>query len=156
MANTKQQQQQQGEMTRWEPFEGLSPFGATFGRFFDDVWGRHSGTEDGNRLIAPPVDVCEDENHLTITTELPGLAKEDVKIQVENNVLVISGEKRLERDEQDKNFLRLERRYGSFYRAISLPKGVNSEGADAEFRDGVLRVRLPKREDVKPRTVKIK
>jgi HSP20 family protein len=149
------------EMTRFEPaegmsaFGGLSPFGATFGRFFDDVWGRHAGGE-GDRLIAPPVDVSEDENHLTITTELPGLTKEDVKIQVENNVLVISGEKKLEREEQDKNFLRLERRYGSFYRAISLPKGVTPDGAEADFRDGVLRVTLPKREDVKPRTLKIK
>jgi HSP20 family protein len=144
-------------MTRFEPFESLTPFGATFGRFFDDVWSRRSGAGvESDRMIAPPVDITEDGNHLVITAELPGLAKEDVKIEVENNILTISGEKRIAKEQQDKNFHRLERRYGSCYRAISLPKGVASDTADAEFSNGVLRIRLAKREDVKPRTVKIK
>jgi len=142
-------------MTRFEPFESLTPFGATFGRFFDDVWSRRIHGEN-DRLIAPLVDIAEDDNHLTITAELPGLAKEGVSIQVENDVLTISGEKRLEKDLEDKNFHRLERRYGAFYRSIALPKGIAADTADAEFRDGVLRIRLAKREDVKPRTVKIK
>jgi HSP20 family protein len=148
MANTER------DIARFEPFESpLSPFGLTFGRLIDDMWGRRS-QESG--LIAPLVDVSEDEHGLTISAELPGLAKEDVKIQVENNVLSISGEKRLEKEQKDKNFHRLERRYGSFFRAISLPQGVAADKAEAEFKDGVLHVRLPKTDDVKPRTVKIK
>jgi HSP20 family protein len=147
--------EREATMTRFEPFESLTPFGATFGRFFDDMWVRRAGVES-DRLIAPPVDILEDGNHLTITAELPGLSKENVKIQVENNVLTISGEKRIEKDLQEKDFHRLERRYGSFYRAISLPKGVASDTADAEFQNGVLRIRLAKHEAVKPRTVKIK
>jgi HSP20 family protein len=154
MANTGSNPEREREMARWDPFENISPFGLTFGRLFDDMLGRRQGESD--RLIAPLVDVSEDENHLTITAELPGLRKEDVKIQVENNVLSISGEKRLEKEEKDKNFHRLERRYGSFYRAIALPQGVSTDQADAEFKDGVLNIRLPKREDVKPRTLPIK
>jgi HSP20 family protein len=142
------------QMTRFDPLENLSPFGLTFGRLFDDMWGGRRTEND--RLIAPVVDVCEDENHLEITAELPGLKKEDVRIQVENNVLTISGEKRLEKEKKEKDFHRLERRYGSFYRAIALPDGVAADAAEAEFVDGVLHVRLPKREDLKPRTVKIK
>jgi HSP20 family protein len=151
------QQQSHRELARQDPFEALSPFGLTFGRLFDDMWGSRRGDgERGDRLIAPVVDVCEDENHLEISAELPGLKKEDVKIQIENNILTISGEKRLEKEKSEKDFHRLERRYGSFYRAISLPNGVASDAAEAEFKDGVLHVRLPKREDVKPRTLKIK
>jgi HSP20 family protein len=148
---------QHRELVRQDPFEALSPFGLTFGRLFDDVWGgRRTDGDRGDRLIAPVVDVCEDQDHLEVTAELPGLKKEDVKIQIEDNVLTISGEKRLEKEQTEKNFHRLERRYGSFYRAIALPNGVAAESAEAEFKDGVLHVRLPKREDVKPRTLKIK
>jgi HSP20 family protein len=146
---------QSREMTAWEPLETLSPFGLTFGRLFDDFWGRRTG-EDGDRLIAPAIDVTEDEHNLTIAAELPGLKKEDVRIQVENGVLSISGEKKFEQETKDKNFHRMERRYGSFYRAVTLPKGVAAESADAEFKDGVLTIRLPKREDVKPKQVKIR
>jgi len=148
---------QHRELVRQDPFEALSPFGLTFGRLFDDVWGtRRDGGDRGDRLIAPVVDVSEDADGIEITAELPGLKKDDVNIQIEDNVLTISGEKRLEKEQTDRNFHRLERRYGSFYRAIALPHGVATESADARFEDGVLHVRLPKREDVKPRTLKIK
>jgi HSP20 family protein len=152
---TQTSKTQSRDLTTWEPLESLSPFGLTFGRIFDDFWGRRTA-EDGDRLIAPAIDVTEDEHHLTITAELPGLKKEDVRIQVENGVLSISGEKKFEQETKEKNFHRMERRYGSFYRAVALPKGVEADNADAEFKDGVLTVRLPKREDVKPRQLKIK
>ncbi len=143
------------EIARYDPLESVSPFGLTFGRMFEDFLGRRSG-EDGDRLLAPALDITEDDQAICVAAELPGLKKEDVSIQLENGVLTISGEKKSETETKDKSYHRMERRYGSFYRAISLPTGVATEGAEATFQDGVLTVRLPKREDVKPRTVKIK
>jgi HSP20 family protein len=145
---------QNQQLTRRDTLEGLSPFGATFGRWFDEMWGHR--TDDGERLLAPVLDVWEDEHALVVSAELPGLGKDDVKVQVENGVLTISGEKKVEQRSEDRSYHRLERRYGTFYRAITLPKGVAADGAEADFENGVLRVRLPKREDVKPRTVKVK
>jgi HSP20 family protein len=137
-------------MTRWDAAEGL-----TFGRLLEDLIGRRTNG-DGDRILAPALDVTEDENELTISAELPGLKKEDVSVSVENGVLTISGEKKFESETKEKNWHRMERRYGSFYRAITLPRGVNAEGADVTFENGVLRIALPKREDVKPKTLKIK
>ncbi len=141
------------QLARFEPFE-MSPFGLTFGGLFDDAWGR-SG-EDGDRMLAPPIDVVEDEDSLTISAELPGLKKEDVHVQVENGVLEITGEKRSSHDEKAANWHRLERHYGSFRRALSLPRGVNADEAQVTFENGVLAIRLPKREDVKPKTLPIR
>ena len=132
----------------------LTPFGFTFGRMFDDVLGRR--TEDGGRVLAPALDVTEDEHGLTVTAELPGMKKEDVGLQLENGVLTITGEKKVEAESKDKSWHRMERRYGSIHRAITLPSGVATEQAEATFTDGVLTVKLPKREDVKPKQLKIR
>ena len=137
-------------MTRWETTDGL-----TFGRLLDEVLGRR-GAGDGDRMLAPALDVTEDESGLVLTAELPGLKKEDVNVTVENGVLTISGEKKFEQESKEKNWHRMERRYGSFYRAVTLPRGVDADKAELTFQDGVLRIALPKREDVKPRTLKIK
>lgn len=142
------------ELTQPGSLELLSPYGWTFGRWFDDVLGRRA--DDGARLLAPALDITEDEHALTVTTELPGLKKDEVRIQVENGVLSISGEKKVEEEKKDRNWHRMERRYGAFHRAVTLPTGISSEAAEARFEDGVLTITLPKREDVKPRTLKIK
>ena len=142
------------ELSRWSPFESFSPFAPTFGRLFEDFWGRRSLDDSG--LIAPALDVSEDEQGITVSAELPGLKKDDVKIQFENGVLSISGEKTLESEKKGKSFHRMERKYGSLYRAIALPVGANPDKAEAEFTDGVLHVRMPLREEAKPKVVKIK
>ena len=131
----------------------LSPFGWTFGRWFDDVLSRRDG---GERLVSPALDITEDDHAVTVTAELPGLKKDDVRIQFENGLLTISGEKRTEDVQKDRAWHVMERRYGAFSRSISLPRGVTTENAEARFEDGVLTVTLPKREDVKPKTLKIK
>jgi HSP20 family protein len=131
----------------------LTPFGWGFGRLFDDMLGHRT---NGGSMLAPALDVTEDEHALTVTAELPGLKKEDVRIQVENGVLSISGEKKVDEEKKERDWHRMERRYGAFHRAISLPNGIQTEKADAKFEDGVLTVTLPKREDVKPRTLTIK
>lgn len=144
----------QSPLARKDVFEGMSPFGLTFGRWFDDMLGRP--TEDGGRLLAPALDIAEDEHAFHVTTELPGLTKDDVQIQFENGVLTISGEKKQESESSGKSWHRMERRYGAFHRAITLPRGAAMETAEAKFENGVLAITIPKREDVKPRTLKIK
>jgi HSP20 family protein len=123
------------------------------GRLWDD-WLRPSG--DGERRIRPALDVAETEHAFTVTAELPGLAKEDVSITVENGVLTISGEKKFEEEKKDKAYHRIERAFGSFARSLTLPKEVEAEKAEATFKDGVLTIELPKVEHAKPRTVKVK
>lgn len=136
--------------------ETLNPFGSTFGRLFDDALARSQRyTEDGDRLLIPAVDLSEDESSFLVTAELPGLAKEDVRIQLENDVLTISGEKHQEKESKGKTWHRVERSYGAFHRAVSLPAGAASDKAEARFENGVLTIRVPKREDVKPRTIRI-
>ena len=120
---------------RKDPFEGMTPYGLTFGRWFDDMLGRTQ--EDGGQLLTPALDITEDENEFRVTTELPGLTKDDVQIQLENGVLAISGEKKQETESKGKSWHRMERRYGAFYRSITLPRG---DGARLRLLQGLLRL----------------
>lgn len=132
-----------------------TPFSA-FGRVFDDFFGRSAlRHEETDRLLVPSLDITEDAHAYLVTAELPGLKKEDVQIHLEDGVLSISGEKRQETETKDKTWHRMERRYGSFYRAVNLPAGVDTEKVEAKFEDGVLRVRVPKRDEVKPKAIRI-
>jgi HSP20 family protein len=121
-----------------------------------DTWFGNGGTQSGPSVIRPALDVSETKDALHVSIELPGLAKDDVKITIENGVLTVSGEKRWESSSEDATHHRIERRYGSFYRSMALPKGIDAEAADASFENGVLRIDFPKAEEVKPRTVKIR
>jgi HSP20 family protein len=103
----------------------------------------------------PAVDVYEDEHNITLTAELPGIEEKDLNITVENGVLTLSGERKLENDETRENFQRIERSYGRFTRSFTLPSTVDPEGVKAEFANGLLKVTLAKREEAKPKQVKI-
>ena len=124
-----------------------------FGNRLANVFGTNGGED---RLLRPALNVAENEQNFTITAELPGVAKEDVSLTIENGVLTIAGEKKREEEHKDKAWHRVERVYGAFQRSLTLPKGVTGEQADATFKDGVLTVVLPKSEQAKPRTLKVK
>ena len=143
------------ELARTDPFDFVSPFGLTFGRLFDDFWSERGSTNGGSRML-PALDVTEDANAITIAVEVPGVRKEDVKVEFDNGVVTISGEKKSESEEKGSTFHRLERRYGAFVRSLTLPASVNCDTATAETRDGVLRITLPKREEAKAKSIKIK
>ncbi len=129
-------------------FETVAPFS----RWFDEVLRQVPANE---RALAPALDVSESEHGFTVTAELPGLAKADVQIHFEDGVLTISGEKNQTAATDGVNWHRVERRYGSFHRAISLPRGAAGENAKATFENGVLTVEVPKREELKPRSIQI-
>ena len=104
----------------------------------------------------PAVDIAEDDKEYTIKVELPGVNKEDVRVSVEGGVLSISGERKAEKEEKNKKYHRIERTYGSFARSFTLPEGTVSDRVGAEFKDGVLKVHLPKDEKAKPKSIDVK
>ena len=106
--------------------------------------------------LSPAFDVSETDDEYRVSMELPGLAKDDIEVSIENGRLTISGEKKEEQKEEKENFLRVERSYGSFTRSVPLPGTVNEEGIEASFKDGVLSVRLPKTEEARGKKVEIK
>jgi HSP20 family protein len=107
------------------------------------------------RTWAPPVDIYETENDIVLKAELPGVDPKDVEVRVEDSTLYLKGERKFEKEVEDENYHRVERSYGSFARSFSLPNSINAEKVKAEYKDGLLTLTLPKREEAKPRTIKI-
>jgi HSP20 family protein len=105
--------------------------------------------------FAPPVDVYEDEHNITLKIEVPGIDEKDINVSIENNTLTVRGERRFERDEKEENFHRVERMYGSFTRSFTLPNTVDPEQVGAHYEKGVLKVRLPKKAEAKPKLIKV-
>ncbi len=124
-----------------------------FNRFFGPDWG-FEPLRTGYWL--PALDIAERENELLVKVELPGMKVEDFDIQVQGNILTISGEKKESKEDKDENYYHAERRYGSFRREVTLSSEVDVEHINAEYKDGVLTVRLPKTEQSKPKKISVK
>lgn len=141
-------------VTRWNPAAAYltrEPFSRLLDTFLTDL----QGEEVSNRGWVPPVDIQETEDSYKLQAELPGLTKDDVSITLENNVLRLSGERKVEKDVKKESFHRVERTYGAFSRAFALPQQVNAEGVQAAFENGVLTITVPKAEQAKPRKISI-
>jgi HSP20 family protein len=138
-------------MTRWEPFRGLNTLQEQVNRLFEDSVTRTPELASW----APAVDIFETENELVVKADLPDAQEKDIDVRVENNTLTIRGERKFNSEVHEDNYLRVERAYGTFTRSFSLPNTVNTEGIHAEYRNGVLSVRMPKREETKPKQIKI-
>ena len=144
-------------LVRWEPARELhtlqSEMNRLFNTFFDTpTAGSGNG---GTRRWVPAMDLVETDDHFVLKADLPGLAEGDVKIEVQENVLTLSGERRFEHEVKKDGFYRLERGAGQFSRSLTLPDGVDAEAIAATFEKGVLEVRIPKPEQRKPRKVQI-
>jgi HSP20 family protein len=105
--------------------------------------------------FAPPVDVYEDEHNITLKIEVPGIDEKDINVSIENNTLTVRGERRFEKDEKEENFHRVERMYGSFTRSFTLPNTVETEQVTANYEKGVLKIRLGKKAEAKPKLIKV-
>ena len=141
-------------IARLEPFRGLSTLQDQFNRLFNESFRTHP-EESALTTWAPAVDIYETPNELVVKADLPDVNEKDIDVRVENNLLTIRGERKFEKSVSEENFLRVERSYGSFSRSFSLPNTVNAEAIGAEYKNGVLTVTLPKREESKPRQVKV-
>jgi HSP20 family protein len=142
-------------LSRWDPFRGMSSLQDQVNRLFEDAHRTGGGSESSLTSWAPAVDIHETENELVVTADLPGMNEKDLDVRVENNLLTIRGERKMESSVNEENFLRVERSYGSFSRSFALPNTINTEEIKADYRNGVLTVKLPKREETKPRQVKV-
>lgn len=140
----------QDEMDRL--FSAFSGFGRKPQRW-SEFGSRGFEPEEG--MWSPTVDVSETKDNIVVTAEIPGLKKEDIKLSVQDNILTLSGQKKQETEEKDTNFYRLERNFGSFCRSFTLPTQVQPDKIKASYKDGVLKVSLPKTEEVKPKEIPI-
>jgi HSP20 family protein len=141
-------------LTRWEPFRGLNTLQDQVNRMLEDSI-RGAGSNSSLAAWAPAVDIYETESELVVTADLPGINEKDIDVRVENNMLTVRGERKLEKTINEDNMLRVERAYGSFSRSFSLPNSVNTEAIKADYHEGVLTVKMPKREESKPKQVKV-
>jgi len=142
-------------VVRYEPFRGLSSLHDQVNRLFNETVFRGQNEDSAITTWAPAVDIYETPNELVVKADLPDVEEKDIDIRVENNLLTIRGERKFEKNVSEDNYLRVERTYGAFSRSFSLPNTVNAEAIHAEYKNGVLTVNLPKREETKPRQVKV-
>ena len=141
-------------LNRWEPFRGAATLQEQINRVFGDVLER-SGEESNLTTWAPAVDIYENEHGLTVKADLPDVDSKDLDIRVENNILTIRGERKFEKKQSEGNYLRVERSYGTFARSFSLANTVNAEAIQADYKNGVLTLSIPKREEAKPKQIKV-
>ncbi len=133
-------------VTKWDPFRDLMALQERMNRLFEDSISRFRYDEDGTNAgtWSPPTDIHETESQIILSSELPGLEKSDIDVQVSENQLTIQGERKLERDLKEENYHRIERSYGPFQRTFTLPVSVLKDKISASFHQGILRVTLPK------------
>ena len=145
-------------LTRWEPLREMEDFQNRLSNFFGRPMRRSNGHGREDITLAdwtPAADITEDEKEYLITAELPEMKKEEVKVTVENGVLTISGERKFEKEEKKKKYHRVERGYGTFMRSVTLPEDADANKVKAEFKNGLLRVHLPKSEKAKPKEIEV-
>jgi len=141
-------------IVRWEPLRELSSLQNEMNRLFNTVFDTPVAN-GGNRRWVPAMDLVETAEDFVLRADLPGMTQDGVKIEVEDNVLTVSGERKAEHEAREEGFYRLERAFGGFSRSLTLPKGVNAEAVRASFNNGVLEVHIPKPEESKPRRIEI-
>jgi HSP20 family protein len=139
---------------RPEPFRGFSTLHDHVNRLLNESF-RNQGDESALTTWAPSVGIYETPNELVVKADLPEVNEKEIDVRIENNLLTIRGERKFEKPVSEENYLRVERTYGAFSRSFSLPNTVNPEAIRAEYKNGVLTVNLPKREEFKPRQVKV-
>jgi HSP20 family protein len=142
-------------LDRWEPFRSLTDIQSEVNRLFDNFFGRPAGLGVAERVWAPAMDMYETKDDLVVTFELPGVKEKEVHVSITNDILTIKGERTQSQEVKDENYHRLERWYGKFERNIPLPMPVQTDKVRAAYRDGVLEIKLPKAEAVKPKEIKI-
>lgn len=140
---------------RWEPLGSIAEIQGEMNRLFDTFFGRPTGTGLAQRLWAPAMDMYETSDHLVVAFELPGVKEKEVHVSISDDVLTVRGERAQQQEIKEENCYRLERWYGKFERTVPLPLPVQTDKVKATYRDGVLEIKLPKAEAVKPKEIKI-
>lgn len=146
-------------LTKWDPFKEMEETQNRLARLLGLTPARIPNGDKESLTTAqwaPSVDIVEDDKEWLVKADLPEVKREDVKVTVENGVLTINGERKIEKEEKDKKYHRIERSYGNFLRSFTLPDAADGSKVNAEFKDGVLKVHLPKTEKARPKSVEVK
>ena len=146
-------------LTRWEPFRELSTIQDRvnrMNRLFRESYSPE-GPEEAltTTTVAPPVDIYEDEHNIALKLEVPGIDEKDIDVSIEGNTLTVHGERKIEKEEKEENFRRIERQYGSFTRSFTLPSSVDTGQVSAHYDKGVLKINLAKKAEAKPKQIKV-
>jgi HSP20 family protein len=146
-------------LTRWEPLREFSTMQDRINRMnrlFRESYSPE-GPEDAltTTSFAPPVDIYEDEHNITLKLEVPGIDENDIDVRIDNNTLTVHGERKIEKEEKEENFRRVERQYGSFTRSFTLPNSVDPGQVSADYNKGVLKIKLAKKAEAKPKQIKV-
>jgi len=146
-------------LTRWEPLREFSTMQDRMNRMnrlFRESYSPE-GPEDAltTTSFAPLVDIYEDEHNITLKLEVPGIDEKDIDVRIDNNTLTVHGERKIEKDEKEENFRRVERQYGSFTRSFTLPSSVDASQVRADYAQGVLNIKLAKKAEAKPKQIKV-
>ena len=142
-------------LTRWDPFREFTTLQDRMNRLFRDSSGDVREEALTTSTFAPPVDVYEDDHNITLKIEVPGIDEKDIDVRIENNTLVVHGERKFEKEEKEENFRRVERQYGSFTGSFTLPNTVDAERVQAHYDKGILKVQLAKKAEAKPKQIKV-
>jgi len=146
-------------LTRWEPFRQVSTMQDRMNRMnrlFRESYNPEVADDSlTTTSFAPPVDIYEDEHNITLKLEVPGIDEKDIDVSVENSTLTVHGERKIEKEEKEENFRRIERQYGSFTRSFTLPSSVDSGQVSAHYDKGVLKIMLAKKAEAKPKQIKV-
>ena len=138
---------------KWEPFRDLMAMQDRMSRVFDETLSRIWKEEVPERIWSPPVDILEKESEVVLKVDLPEVSQSDIEIKVEENNLIIQGERKFIKEGSHGNYLKIERPYGTFQRTFAIPRMIDLEGIKAAYKDGVLRIALPKRKEVHPKQI---
>jgi len=143
-------------LSRWDPLREFSIMQDRMNRMFEDAGRGWRGDEPSSTTAwSPAVDIYETDTDITVNAELPGVERKDIGLNLEKNILTLKGERRFEKETKQENYHRIERAYGGFSRSFSIPAIVDEEKIRAEYKDGILKISLPKKEQVQPKQIQI-
>jgi HSP20 family protein len=144
------------QLTRWDPLRDLATMQNRINRFVRESYSPEAPEEVlTTTSFAPPVDIYEDEHTITVKMEVPGIDEKDIDVRIENTTLTVHGERKIEKEEKEENFRRVERQYGSFTRSFTLPSSVDTGQVSAQYDKGVLKISLAKKAEAKPKQIKV-
>jgi len=144
------------QLTRWDPLRDLATMQNRINRFVRESYSPEAPEEVlTTTSFAPPVDIYEDEHTITVKMEVPGIDEKDIDVRIENTTLTVHGERKIEKEEKEENFRRVERQYGSFTRSFTLPSSVDTGQVSAHYDKGVLKLSLAKKAEAKPKQIKV-
>src|SRR5580765_4350397 len=144
------------QLTRWDPLRDLATMQSRINRFVRESYSPEAPEEAlTTTSYAPPVDIYEDEHTITVKMEVPGIDEKDIDVRIENTTLTVHGERKIEKEEKEENFRRVERQYGEFTRSFTLPSSVDLAQVSAHYDKGVLKINLSKKAEAKPKQIKV-